>query len=426
MRRTDRRSTLKGTAGDERGFILILALVTMMAMTIIGLSLVMNMTTDVQLSRNERDAKTAFQLAEAGINETMSRLHLPTGNARHVGELTGDAGYRTTTWNSDGSKDFGVDVGGDRNSADNLNYAVTISYLDETNPEGFCDSNGAGPNNSGNASTSPASWTCNASPVEIVMYGRDFKLADTATYISYGKLPVYEVTSVGTSNGTTRTVVAYVGSSNLNTDTEGAINTNSCISISGGASNITGGVKEAGGGGCTTCDDTLAGCAAKANDDMTTYLGEDISKIIDFASEKHQCKNATCSASGDDMPASGKIDTVVQDWGDAAGDTYSTMIYIDNSGGKEAEISGDFTGRGILVVTGDLKLSGSLTYEGLIYVFGTLTLSGGGSELNVTGGIMADNTVSINGNITVSYDQATLEDVAKENSTSSIILWKRL
>lgn len=416
---------------DERGFILVLALVTMLAMTIIGLSVVMNMTTDMQLSRNERDAKAAFQLAEAGVHEAMSRFRLPAGNARYVGESTSDTGYRDlSTWNSDGSKDFSSGSGNaNRRSADNLDYSVTVEYLGEGNPEGFCDGNTTGPNTSGNHSDpNTTTWTCNDNPEEIVMYGRDFNLVDTATYVTYGKHPVYKVTSIGTSNNVTRTVVAYVGASALNTDTEFGINTNACIDVSGSASSI-GIVKQGPGCGCDPkITDAGGECAPNkaSEDNMDTFLGEDISKIIEFADEKHSCKNGTCSAPGDDIPSSGKIEGVVQDWGDFDGDTYSTMIYIDNEGGKDVSLSGNFSGRGILIITGNFTLSGSLAYEGLIYVFGTVTISGGGSALNVFGGIMANETVNVNGNIDVVYDQETLEEVAKENSTAALILWKRL
>ncbi len=414
MRRTDTAPHKK----DERGFILILALVTMLAMTIIGLSMIMNMSTDVQLSRNERDAKTAFQLAEAGVNEAMARLKLASNNARYIGEKTGEAGgppNRNNTWNSGGTKDFGLGMGGVKESADGLDYVVSIRYLDETNPEGFCDSNGnTAPNNSGNADTfgDPA-WPCVGGDQEVVMFGRDFKLSNTLTYTSYGRHPVYEITSVGTSNGTSRRIVAYVGATNLNTDTEAGINSNSTINWNGGDcnSNVT----------------PAGSCMENQTNDYNTHLGEHIDSIKGMANEKHECKNGNCSAPGDDIPSSGKIDGVVQDWGDAAGDTYSTMIHIENAGGKEAEISGNFSGRGILIVTGDLKLSGNFTYEGLVYVFGELTMSGGGSALNVTGGVMAQNVVTLNGaSLDVTYDQATLEEVAKQNSTSVLVLWKRL
>jgi Tfp pilus assembly protein PilX len=410
---------------DERGFILILALVTMVAMTVIGLSLIMNITVDMQLSKNEREAKQAFQLADGGISEAIARLALSSSQGEYIGELSADANYRTTAWNSDNSHNFGMGVGGDRESADSLDYSVTIRYLDDTNSEVFCDSDNTGPNTSvSGALTYPSTWTCvNATP-EVVMYGRDFMIPNTLTEISYGKQPVYKVISIGTSGGTLRTIEAYIGASALNTDTEGAINTNSCIDVDGGSATISGGIKE--GGGCSSCDG-LTPCTVKASDDeMQTYLGEDLSAIIDMADERHQCLGATCNVAGDDIPSSGFIDGVVMDWGDFAGNTYSTMIYIDNAGGKAAQISGNFQGRGILIISGDLELTGGLEYEGLIYVLGTLTISGGGSGLNVTGGIMANNTVSIKGNITVNYDSATLDAVAKENSSSAIMIWKRL
>lgn len=414
---------------DERGFILVLALVTMLAMTIIGLSVVMNMTTDMQLSSNERDSKAAFQLAEAGVQEAMSRIRLSSGSDRYIGEHPSDAGYRTLAWNSDGSKDFSSGSGdADRRSADNLMYGVTIEYLAEGNPEGFCDGNSSGPNSSGNhPDPNSTTWTCNDSPEELVMYGRDFNLVSTSTYVTYGKFPVYKVTSAGTSNNITRTIVAYVGASELNTDTEYGINTNACIDVSGNASSI-GVVKQGPGCGCDAKIISSGGSCAPnkaSEDDMDTYLGEDISKIIEYADEKHSCNNGTCSAPGDDIPSSGKIEGVVQDWGDFDGDAYSTMIYIDNPG-REVSLSGNFEGRGILIITGDLKLSGTLAYEGLIYVFGDVTISGGGSSLNVVGGIMANSTVNVNGNIDVVYDKDTLEAVSKENSTPALVLWKRL
>lgn len=427
---------IKENLRDDKGFILILALVTMLAMTLIGLSIVMNMTTDTQLARNDREAKLAFQLAEAGIKESIARLHLTRGNAKYIGEKTSDSGSggppnRTTAWNAGNSlgRDFSYSAATIGTLGANQNYTVTIRYLTESNQENFCDSNNnLSPNTSGNAATYPTAYTCDKATPEIVMYGRDFGLPDTVTKISYGKLPVYSVVSTGTSNGTTRQIEAYVGASTLNTDTEAGINTNACIDVAGGAAVVNGGVRE-GGTGCaaSTCDDGLGGCVVKATDDMTTYLGEDLAAIIDMADERHSCKNATCSAPGDDIPASGAIEGVIIDWGLPAADpnTHASLIYIDNSGGKDVSLSGDFTGRGILIVSGDLTLSGNLVYEGLVYVLGTLTISGGGGELNVLGGVMANNMVTLNGGITANYDKETLDDVGRQSGSAGIILWKR-
>ena len=123
----------KGMLKSEKGFVLVLALVSMFAMSIIGISLIMNMTTDVQLARNEREGKLAFQLADAGINEAIARFKLDAAtNARYVGEPSGTTGYRTTAT---------VLLNPAFPSMDGLNYNVAVSYLTEGTP--YCDSNAA-------------------------------------------------------------------------------------------------------------------------------------------------------------------------------------------------------------------------------------------------------------------------------------------
>ncbi len=414
---------LKDGIKEEKGFILILALVTMLAMTLIGLSIVMNMTTDTQLARNDREAKLAFQLAEAGIREASARLHLSSAKAQYIGEKKTDAGYRTTGWNANNSlgRDFSYSAAAIGALGANQNYTVTVRYLTESNPEGFCDSNAVGDNIGVVSAVPPTTLNCN--PAEIVMYGQDFNLDASVTQIKYGQLPTYRLVSTGTSNGTSRTIEVYLGESNLNVDTQYAINTNSCITVAGGSNTITGSVQQ--GPGCA-CDASLSGgCSPNkaATVDMTTYLGDSFANIATYSDEVHSCTNANCSAPGNDIPTSGQLDGVVTNWGSVAGQE-GTLLYIDNSGGKEVSITGIVDGEGILIVTGNLKISGNVKWEGLIYVMGTLTISG---SVNVhEGGVMANQTVSLNGAVTVNYDQEELLEMARQTSTSATMLWKRL
>ncbi|MBI5468709.1 MAG: polymer-forming cytoskeletal protein, partial [Deltaproteobacteria bacterium] len=303
----------------------------------------------------------------------------------------------------------------------NQNYTVTVRYLTESNPEGFCDSN-AVPDNIGVGSAVPPT-TLNCGPAEIVMYGQDFNLNSTVTQIKYGMLPTYRLVSTGTSNGTSRTIEAYLGESNLNTETDKAINSNSCIAVNGGSNTVTGSVVQAPGCGC---DPMLSGgCSPNkaATTDMTTYLGDTLANIATYADEVHSCTNANCSAPGNDIPSSGQLDGVVTNWGSVT-DQEGTLLFIDNSGGKPVSITGGVPdGEGILIVTGDLTISGNVKWEGLIYVMGTLTISG---TINVEGGIMANNTVTLNGTVTVKYDQEELLEMARQTSTSATMLWKRL
>lgn len=418
---------ITGAAASEKGFVLILALVSMLAMTIIGVSLVLNMSTDMQLANNEREGKQAFQLAEAGVNEAIARMRLPSTHAKFVAEpaavtaaaaATIPRGYRTTAgW---GGASFNSAT-----SADALNYAVTVQYLAEEDP--FCD------NNVGNANVNgvPAVGTqiCNN---EVVMFGQDFNIcfddiaACTKPSTRKGVYPVYRVTSIGTKNTTQRTVEVYVGASNLNIDTEGAINTNSCINISGGSATVTGGVKQ--GGACAAgCPaGVLPPCDTKAVDDMTTFLsGDNIASLASSADYQIDClTKMACNADIGAVPDSM--------WGDCAGNTTSSLIYMDTHFAMpEPTISSTDLfggcGRGILIVNGNITFSGNMTWEGLIYVMGTLTIAGGGGNLNVTGGVMANQTVQLSGNINASYDYATLEEVGRQagSAAKTYISWKR-
>ncbi|MBI5886304.1 MAG: pilus assembly PilX N-terminal domain-containing protein [Deltaproteobacteria bacterium] len=423
------KGLIKEIAGDvasDKGFILILALVSMLAMTIIGISLVMNMSTDMQLARNERDGKQAFQLAEAGVNEAIARLRLPVAHARYDGEpeaatiaaaATNPKGYRTTALWPAGS------AFNSATSADGLDYAVTVNYLTEQDP--FCDDNAGNTNVNG---IPAGALNCNN---EVVMFGQDFNIcfndiaACTKPSARRGVYPVYRITSTGTVNTTDRTVEVLVGASNLNMDTNGAINTNTCVNA-GGSTTIVGGVQEA--GACGACDAGIDVCNAKAADTMDTFLsGDPLSSLASSADWKIDCNainacNADIGAVPDSM------------WGDCAGDSASSLLYIDTHMDtfsptiSATDLPGG-CGRGILIINGNITLSGNMTWEGLIYVMGTLTLNGGGgSGINVTGGIMANNTVTLNGNIRATYDLKTLEDVGRQagSAAKTYISWRRL
>jgi hypothetical protein len=384
---------------DEKGFALILALVTMAAMTLIGMSVVMNMTIDVQLS--------ALLGAEAGVQEALSRLHLPGSSARYVGEAPTTTDPRDTSWTTSFDSTTVNESG--------LNYSVSIKYLLEDNTEGYCDSNNLAPNDSGNSVLPP--FTCDTTSDEVIMFGQDFKIDPTVTKVSQGTFPVYEVTSTGTSpQNTQRTIIAYIGASGLNTDTDDAINTNGCVSNNGGVAVST--ICFTTGCANEECDATKA-----ATTDMNTHLGDNLSNIEGQADLK-----ITCSATAECIAL---IDaTTDEDWGDWSGNTYSVIVYVENT--VELDITGadlgpDNGGRGILIVEGDLRLSGGFQWEGLIYVLGNLTLDGGGAGVNVTGGILANTTTTLNGaSLTITYDLPTLRAVARENSTAAMLVWKRL
>ena len=81
---------------DEKGFVLVLAIIIMAAMTAIGLAVVTTSTTDVMIARNEMESKKAFYLAQSGLEEAIGRMNVLSANARFVGEDSGQKAYRKT------------------------------------------------------------------------------------------------------------------------------------------------------------------------------------------------------------------------------------------------------------------------------------------------------------------------------------------
>ncbi|MBI5561252.1 MAG: hypothetical protein HY894_00125 [Deltaproteobacteria bacterium] len=445
--KTPREKMMKvitGAFASERGFVLILALVSMLAMTIIGISLIINMSTDLQLARNERDGKQAFQLAEAGVNETIARLRLLTTNAKYMGEPSASFGlYRTPGW---AGTSFSTAQGAEAaNMSAGSTYQATLTYLEETRDTGvYCDDDAnsvAAAKNEDTTYPLPQK-NCNN---EVVMYGQDFGICFSGTVpctkpsAKKGIYPVYKITSTGTVNGTDRVIEAYVGASDLNMDPGSAINTNTCddtknATITGDASaGNTSDVLQGPGLACASCPTPVGGgtCQNKtATDDMTTFLsGDPLSNFASQADVSIKCSNGnTCNAD---------IGVVTDaQWGDCAGGSTSSIIYMDNAGatGAPTKISSSDLpgncGRGILIVTGDITIGGNVQWQGLIYVMGTLTLDGMGAQNNdILGGIMANSTVSGNSNaITITYSPKTLADVGRQagSAAKTYISWRRL
>jgi hypothetical protein len=70
------------------------------------------------------------------------------------------------------------------------------------------------------------------------------------------------------------------------------------------------------------------------------------------------------------------------------------IVYFDMKGDKTLTLAGGSHGAGILLVNGNLELHGGFTWYGVIIVTGALDYTGGGQK-NVTGGIMAGETTTV-------------------------------
>ena len=426
--------------GDERGFVLVLAIIIMAAMTAIGLAVVTTSTTDMMIARNEMESKKAFYLAQSGLEEAMGRMGLSaTGgvlNPRFVGENSAEKTARkadTPPYDYDyGGDDFESHSGANALSPAGLGgtYAVEVDYAREAADTWSY-------NNPADASDDADEVANN----EVVLYCFDYYFVGTGvpTNCTAGQ-PVYKIRSTGTTSaGTRAVVVAYVASSMLNVlppgntilFTEGAIN---------GGNNI-GGLFASDEGvvaGCDTAEciaNNKSGTVAWVDGGMQDYIGVDVNELKNMAdltwdqgagspqipSDLTTGFNTVCSTN----PAGATQDDINLH----ICDNEAKITYIDNVG-KEADWAGITYGRGILVVTGDLRISGTVLWEGMIYVMGKLTVSG---TVNLFGTIMVDgdndtaqdDDFLVNGDLNVYGSIEVAEAVGDIVGAPKIVRWLR-
>ncbi|HZX36090.1 MAG TPA: pilus assembly PilX N-terminal domain-containing protein [Thermodesulfobacteriota bacterium] len=449
--RNDKSAGIKQERGDEKGFVLVLAIIIMAAMTAIGLAVVTTSTTDMFIARNEVESKNAFYLAQSGMEEALGRMHLRATNARFVGENSAQKAYRKLSTMPVAIYGAGFPgTPGNSFSSSVLNvaglggtYNVTVDYAREEagtwSDDGgtFNDDEGHIPGN------------------EVVRYCTGFGFSGTGvpTNCDSGQ-PVYKVTSTGTtSSGTVATIVAYAASSMLNVLPPGdtILFTEGGITI-GPAANATINGRIASFSGSVTNCQIAKNCNDRSGDipgwsplwtagGMTDYIGVNITELknmADFPSPYDQSGgNVNYSTNGqwgtvcNEGTVNDTTDPAVKSAHDC--DNESKIIYIDNAG-KTANLAANSTGRGILVVTGDLDLAGGVLWEGMIYVMGDLSISG---DVTVFGTVMVDggaasvdgamsaNDVNVNGGFNVFGSTEIADGVGDQVGAPKILRWHR-
>lgn len=381
---------------EEKGFALVLSIVIMAAMTAIGLAAITTSNTEMLIARNQVESRTAFYLAEIGIEEAIARMDLKEDNSNHIGETNATKENRIDNPDTATLSTHNLVNNTDLLGLENLGgtYTVDIAYARESvdtwcrdDPDDATDDTDSCANN------------------EILVYCVDF--IGVATPGVPGSceraLPIYVLTSEGeTTNGAKSSIRSYVTSSMLNVVPPG----NTILFSEGsiymqGAGGITGdiasyGMDTAGPNGaidndcvdpCFDVSSTLATWNPPYGPgDMDCYIGlcimdGSINSFADYVTEH-------TSASVIQLPEAGQTygevcsTSTADDWGPHACDgNESVLVVIDNGDGAggsngAAKLVSNTMGRGILVVTGDLELGGGVVWEGMIYVMGKLKVSG--------------------------------------------------
>ena len=137
---------------NEKGMVLIIALIFTCMLAMLGTTAVMTTTTDVKIGANYRDSEQAFYVAQAGIEEATARLRAGAAGAIDDHQRA-ETGWRAYIGDLAEARDRGYDSSSGMHVTyeslqSNLDYTVMIRH--QTNGEGnmvyWGDTDGNGTN----------------------------------------------------------------------------------------------------------------------------------------------------------------------------------------------------------------------------------------------------------------------------------------
>ncbi len=344
------------TARPDGGFALVAALLLVAVVGIVTAVVLQTTSTEVRISGNHKLAVQAFYAAEAGLAEARVRLRKGPGDG---GSVIDDVDGGVDSW-SDPAWTFALETADDR-----LPYRVTIRHKTE------CDAKRAG-----HTSETPhyrdlddsAADPCRAKQNNVVYFGYPSP-TDTApvAFTTDGRTPYLPVEKViahgGLTGGVTleEELVHPPGPPQL-----AAVYAAGNVSLKGASIDINGRDD------CETAYDLPPVVAGGA---------------VESASHRHFGGNPP-------LPQFPVFALAIE-------------AALAELGQGVAVLPTE--GEGILLVDGDMTLNRALTWNGMLLVTGTLTL-GGGSRLEVHGGLWAGTIDQQAGALTVRYDSCRLRD----------------
>ncbi len=103
------------------------------------------------------------------------------------------------------------------------------------------------------------------------------------------------------------------------------------------------------------------------------------------------------------------------------------IVYFNMQQTKTLKLAGGSHGAGILLVDGNLELNGGFKWYGLIIATGSVDFTGGG-EKNITGGVMAGESatvqVDIGGNAGIIYCSIVQDQIRQRVSPLRMARWR--
>ncbi len=365
---------------NDRGFALVTCMLLIAMVLILTAVVSLSVTSDLKVAGTDRAIKQAFSIAESGTEEARARLSpvstspIPDGNpASTVWEAYIGTAARCQQMGYDSSSSNHVRY----DSVTGLNYAVKIVHK----------VNGSG---------------------QVLRWGdtnEDGKYEENTTKGD----PIYVITSIGRNSGAAKSVRIEATRTPPITSIS-ALYTKSNLVIKGSSTYISGNEgTETGPGVISKGSITENGGPTVIGDPPTVQNSPkdiDVGSMIDANKAR---ANFNYNSTGTMMGAN---------WGTpTAGATPQTplscgvdnVVYINGN----VKLSGGTSGCGLLMVDGNLEINGGFQWFGPVLVRGSVSYTGGG-EKNVTGGILAGGTASVDdigGNAVILHSNSALNQV---------------
>ncbi|HEY3346968.1 MAG TPA: pilus assembly PilX N-terminal domain-containing protein [Nitrospirota bacterium] len=396
---------LAGEISGQEGAALITVLLFIVILTGLGIASIMTSSTEVKISRNDRLNKLALDYANAGVQVALARLDEKT-LPWTFGTFTSLA--KTA---SGGPWEFDSNFNGLNATINPVKFFVHINYrtedgghwvkMDPPPPTGLTREQyytGVGMNDH-----------------EVVGYSVDCGYPKSPNAHYEDAWPVFQITSTGTvMSGTnviaTAKVLVEVTKNRIDLSVPGAVSSVNCPTKLQGGGSISGTATIPAlstNGGCTTHDTANPIKTSPASGTAPTPI--DINTMITNLLQNDHIDVAPGAFGGN-----------------YGGYNVNTALCRDP---KVIHVTGTVTagtgdqGFGIMIVEGDLITNGKFDWKGLIIVRGKLDCQGGGSDLNLEGGVISTDT-EITGSPTITYNQTLIDKIKDSVSRSKIMTWR--
>jgi len=406
-------------------------------LSIFGLIAIDATTTELKAAGKQKVSLQAFFAAESGLSEAMRRLKESSSSADSLGDTAAPlvpnwSAYLLTddSWISSDDPDYDGDLTNYIPTSSSFTNTTiqanskqsTIPYFVRIRHKREYDAEKAGHttgyphyfDDDGSSATNTA-----AAPGNIVYYGygdpsQATKALQFTTSSATEHFPVEIITTYGMRGGSIKATEAEVFR-NPGIAVVGAIYSEGNLTGNGNSATISG-VDHCGSGpdlpAIYTLDPATSSISG-ATVDGTIESGTD---DLDLGNYVAVLKDSTSSLVTLNADVNGAT------YGSAGG---FVTVYSETSGNVGGLNMRNIDGHGTLIVEGDLTMGGGFTWTGLVVVTGTLTFNGGGSGVNITGAVMSQDAVTLNGGLEISYDSCVVGE-AFSSLSYELINWRQL